>query len=188
MSGRVVREYVGGGLVGQLAAAMDAKQRAEREARAQAWRAERARLEAADAPLVALFGGCDLLVGVALSDAGYHQHHGEWRRRCEQKALKAATKGPASRVNELVRRAQAGDTRVLAALRKIKDASWWEEMGDLARNAETSLLTAVGSENGFLREAVPRRLAALKAELAGASPTPLERVLVERIAACWLQV
>src|SRR5262245_66143189 len=28
----------------------------------------------------------------------------------------------------------------------------------------------------------------LRAELAGANPTPIERLLVERIVACWLQV
>ena len=38
------------------------------------------------------------------------------------------------------------------------------------------------------REALIRHLAALKTELAGPAPTPLERLLVERVAATWLQV
>src|SRR5262249_48392568 len=33
-----------------------------------------------------------------------------------------------------------------------------------------------------------RKLEQLRAELAGANPTPIERLLVERIVACWLQV
>lgn len=105
-----------------------------------------------------------------------------------KKALKPATEDPAVHTCELVRRAQAGDATALTALRKGMDASWWEQVGDLAENAQVSLLKAIGAGNGFLQEAVPRRLAALKAELAGPSPTPLERLLVERVAACWLAV
>src|SRR5262249_61816168 len=67
--------------------------------------------------------------------------------------------------------------------------SWWERAGDLARNAEKSLLSAICDEKNLLaRRAVKQTLAKLKTELLGPSPTPLERLLVERIATCWLQV
>src|SRR5205085_2151017 len=36
--------------------------------------------------------------------------------------------------------------------------------------------------------AMIRKLELLRAELAGPNPTPLERLLVERVVACWLQV
>jgi hypothetical protein len=39
-----------------------------------------------------------------------------------------------------------------------------------------------------LAESLKRRLVALKAELGGDSPPPLERLLIERITASWLQV
>jgi hypothetical protein len=38
------------------------------------------------------------------------------------------------------------------------------------------------------KAALVRKLDLLKAELAGPNPTPLERLLVERVVACWLQV
>ena len=41
---------------------------------------------------------------------------------------------------------------------------------------------------GQVAEAISRRAAELRRELAGAEPTPLERLLVSRIAACWLQL
>ena len=82
VAGRRVREYVGGGLVGLLAAAEDAERRAAREARANAWRAECARLASAEAQVQEV---CDLTDQLARGQfllAGYHQHHrGEWRQR-----------------------------------------------------------------------------------------------------------
>ena len=85
IKGRVVREYVGGGLAGQLAATIDAAHRAERQAREKALRDERDCLEAADAQVVMLCGVVEALVRETLIQAGYHQHHrGEWRRKREE--------------------------------------------------------------------------------------------------------
>ena len=81
VGGRVRREYVGAGLLAELAAAEDALHREAREREAQDRRTERERLAALDAPLDAL----DVLTGAlsraALVAAGYRQHkRGEWRR------------------------------------------------------------------------------------------------------------
>jgi hypothetical protein len=40
----------------------------------------------------------------------------------------------------------------------------------------------------LVREALPRRLAAMRRELAGPNPSPLEGLLAERVAATWLQL
>lgn len=85
VDGRVVREYVGGGAVGELAARLDARDRAGR-------RAERARLdvvkreaEAAGAALAELDAIGEALARGALLAAGYRRHHrGEWRKRRDQ--------------------------------------------------------------------------------------------------------
>jgi hypothetical protein len=60
--------------------------------------------------------------------------------------------------------------------------------GDLARQAELSLIRAAAGQNVAWREALARKLQLLRAELAGPEPAPLERLLVERVAACWLQL
>lgn len=86
VSGRVGREYVGGGIIGQMAAALDAEDRAEKEAQAEAWRAERDRLEKADAPLEQMFDQVEALARASLMLAGFHRHHrSEWRRKREKR-------------------------------------------------------------------------------------------------------
>ena len=85
VNGRVVREYVGSGEVGELAARMDAVQREERAAKALEWRRQKADLAALDAELEALSDQVDLAARAALVAAGFHQHkRGEWRKRREQ--------------------------------------------------------------------------------------------------------
>ena len=80
--GRVVREYVGGGLLGQFAALSDAERRTQLEAQAAAWSAERAYLEAADAALHVLSDTSEAMSRGSLILAGYYRHHrGEWRKR-----------------------------------------------------------------------------------------------------------
>ena len=82
VGGRVRREYVGTGLLAELAAAEDALHREARERAAQDRRSERERLAELDAPLLALTAMGDALVAAALMVSGYRQHkRGEWRRR-----------------------------------------------------------------------------------------------------------
>jgi hypothetical protein len=83
--GRVVREYVGGGLIGELAARQDTARAARRAAEAAAWRRHRATVESAEASLKALCDQADMLMCGTLLLAGYHQHHrGQWRRPRER--------------------------------------------------------------------------------------------------------
>jgi hypothetical protein len=94
------------------------------------------------------------------------------------------------RLRELVARAQAGDASVLPALREALDAdpSLWQRCGDLAAQAQAAWLQLLAGHDLFLHESVQRKLEALRLELAGPDPSPLERLVVERILAGWLQV
>ena len=60
--------------------------------------------------------------------------------------------------------------------------------GDLARQAEDSLIAVAAGKNLAFKEALRRKRELMRAELAGANPTPVERLLAERVVACWLQV
>jgi hypothetical protein len=86
VGGRVVREYVGGGTLGHLAALQDAQERQRREEEATLWKEERERLEALLAPIEQLCEAAEILHRAALLAAGFRRHQrGEWRRQRESK-------------------------------------------------------------------------------------------------------
>jgi hypothetical protein len=85
VNGQMVREYVGGGLLGQLAARLDAEERRKRQQELAAWKEERERVETLMASVEELCEATEILVRAALLASGYHQHNrGEWRKRREQ--------------------------------------------------------------------------------------------------------
>lgn len=90
----------------------------------------------------------------------------------------------------LIERAQRGDESTLPVIRKIVERPEGVALlhGDLAVQAEQSLVKVMGGKNLAYREAITRKLEMLRAELLGENPTPVERLLVERAVACWLQV
>jgi hypothetical protein len=84
--GRVIREYVGGGILGELTAQMDALERERRQEQTTCWKEEQEELDALEAPVEEISEASDLLVRAALLASGYHQHNrGEWRLRREPK-------------------------------------------------------------------------------------------------------
>ncbi|MDA1052704.1 MAG: hypothetical protein O3C40_19795 [Planctomycetota bacterium] len=92
----------------------------------------------------------------------------------------------------IIERAQSGDEDAMPALREILDRvpSIREVLGaDLDRTVEYSISKSLGGEDNLaFREAIKRKLAALREELEGPTPSPTERLLVDRVVACWFQV
>jgi hypothetical protein len=87
-------------------------------------------------------------------------------------------------------RAHEGDKTVLPALREVLD-----EMPELARKfvdpadqAEQIMVQNYGGDDLLIKEAMPRTLKLMRKELAGDNPSPLERLLVERVVATWFQL
>ena len=101
-----------------------------------------------------------------------------------------APPGTADDVQALLKRARGGDASTLPGLWKLlQDPATVDRLGgDLALQAELSLIQALVGKDLAWREALARKLGLLRRELAGPSPSALERLLVERAVACWLQV
>jgi hypothetical protein len=82
INGRSVRQYVGQGPAGELAAATDALRRENRQAQATAWRQEQARCAPPFALVRQLCDVTETMLRGALLVAGYHRHaRFSWRRR-----------------------------------------------------------------------------------------------------------
>jgi hypothetical protein len=108
------------------------------------------------------------------------------------KGNKPALPASAEELRKLLKRAEPGDTKTLPALREMLSKADEDLVrrfgGDLAEQTESTLVNAAAGQNLVFQEALLRRLELLRAELAGPSPSPLERLLVERIVLCWLHL
>jgi hypothetical protein len=88
----------------------------------------------------------------------------------------------------LTSRAEKGDVTALPEIRELLRSPAAVDLlgGDLARLAQQTLIIKFCSDNLLVKEALIRKLDLLREELGGANPSPLERLLVDRVATCWL--
>lgn len=91
----------------------------------------------------------------------------------------------------LLERAMAGDPtcgKLLDALMELPDRGTKiiAAFGNLPHYAEQLVIGAAAGENLLVKAAVEGRMKKLREELAGPEPTPIERLLAERAAYCWL--
>jgi hypothetical protein len=93
-------------------------------------------------------------------------------------------------LEDLRQRAERGDE---AACRQITlaydEVGLWEKLTGLAESVEFAFLDLIAPKSQghlFTRKALQRDIARRKAALLGADPSPLERLLVERVVANWL--
>jgi hypothetical protein len=180
--------------------------REQRRLDALARRDKIAELEDLAADLDAVNQWANLLTRAAIVAAGYRQHNrGEWRKRrmgkqssksgkpqestpaVPQESAKPLTYGEQL---ALARRAEKGDRTALAELRELfRDPVVINRLGgDVAQQAQLALIEKFTKGNPVVRETLQRKLTLLRAELCGSCPTPLERLLVERVVSCWLHV
>jgi hypothetical protein len=83
VDGRVIRKYVGGGVLGEIAALEDAYERRRREEEAAYWKEQRKRLAPLMAPVEELCEAAQIFAQAHLVAGGYRRTGGHWRRRRE---------------------------------------------------------------------------------------------------------
>jgi hypothetical protein len=89
-------------------------------------------------------------------------------------------------------RAAKGDESCLPAIRELFDSEAGprlvEAIGSPPGWALASLLDLAAGKDLVVREAATRSMAKVRADLEGPDPTPMERLLAERAAHCWMNV
>lgn len=103
---------------------------------------------------------------------------------------KPARTDETKRLLALIERAEAGDATALPALRETLALPGYADAlgGDLARRAADRFLDALCGKHLAAREATATKMAQLRAELAGANPSAVERLLADRAVLCWFHV
>jgi hypothetical protein len=101
-----------------------------------------------------------------------------------------AARGKPGELLALTDRAQGGDKSALPALRELLADPTFVDLlgGDLAKQAQLTLIDKYSGQNLLVKETLARKLDLMRAELAGDKPTPLERLLADRVEACWLHL
>jgi hypothetical protein len=92
-------------------------------------------------------------------------------------------------VSGILKRAEKGDEKCLSELLALLGDGTWgkfltERYGSPAEWVESRLILQSAGKDIAIREAMRQKLCQLRNDLAGASPTPLERLLVERAVVC----
>jgi hypothetical protein len=189
--GSVCRRYIGAGEAIELTLqeeqlAREEKQR-EGAQREEAHERERQEIEA---PIALLDAQTTELLEALLVELGYHrpQRHA-WRKRRQNPMSKAITNTLA-----LQERGQSGDLEAARAFWREVDsdparrAELVKQTGDLAARALNQLVAKITEGDLVKKGGIQRQLDAMRSDLSGPNSSPLERLLIERVCVCWLQL
>jgi hypothetical protein len=97
-----------------------------------------------------------------------------------------------AKLRDLADRAQDGDEKAVLEIRKILDGSpdlAWLFIKGPAKMAESALIDTFTKDADLAsKEFLRLQLESMRVEVAGENPSPLERLLAERVVATWLEV
>lgn len=93
-------------------------------------------------------------------------------------------------IKQVVALAKNGNESAVPRLREMLDRFpvLWERSGDIAREADAAWVTLIAGPNLHMRESLMRYLQQMRADLTRPAAEFAERLLVDRVVACWLQM
>ena len=103
--------------------------------------------------------------------------------------LSEETRGRLAELRVLSKKAEAGDKDARKKLRLMVRASSEEVIGrasDVGRRAGQTLARTASGGDPLIEEALYAKLDAMRAQIAGEDPTPLEVLLTERVVSLWM--
>ena len=97
-----------------------------------------------------------------------------------------------AKLRDLVGEAEGGDRDAALEIRKILDGApdlAWRFVNGPGKMAESALLGEITKDGDLAtKELLKHQLHSMRIEVAGEDPSPLERLLAERVVATWLEV
>ncbi len=110
------------------------------------------------------------------------------RRTTSKKSEKSIKSMDSQVLMDLSRRAEKGDAQAMSELRKtLLHNDIWDCLANMVAFTEEAQIKLITGDNQDFAGSIKRQVAKLKAELGGHTCTPIERLIVDRIAVCWLQ-
>ena len=106
-----------------------------------------------------------------------------------QKSIQELTKAEHRKVRKLYDKAKKGDKDALRAFENsfAEAPQGLEADGNLGRDLRRHLLDRHLGEDEVFKRGIELRAESLERDLAGDNPTPLERLLIERIVIAWVE-
>jgi len=185
----VARDYYGRGPQGQLAADLIAEARDRKAAHVQALKGEQEQWRSLGLAMDRLDRACEVMERAALLAGAISTRGGEGMS--QHRPGPGAADGPElDEVRTLLARAATGDRDALPALRALLEdrPGVWAKLGDLAAHVQMAWVDRIGGPDVAVKEALVRKAEDLRSELAAPGATPLERLLIDRVVATWLEV
>jgi hypothetical protein len=92
--------------------------------------------------------------------------------------------------DDLIKLANAGDRTAIETLAKLLDdhPELWQQVGDLAKNSEMLLILKIAGDDRFTRDSIERHVKAMRESMATTKATAMEKLLIDQIIVCWLQL
>jgi hypothetical protein len=110
----------------------------------------------------------------------------------EQLQVNAVGEDRYKKLSELVRNThkEKPTAEDLAELQRFfdDDPELWRATGNMARRTLDHLLRTYYPQSAYVQECVKRRVQGLRAELGYEESSPLERILIEQILVCWVNL
>lgn len=102
---------------------------------------------------------------------------------------KRLTAEESGRLITQMNKAQKGNRKALAeASQTLTEQRLWHVVGDLGHRAQEAWIEATAGSNPLTKKGLEEHLRELRDTLREAGDSPMDRILIDRLVACWLQV
>ncbi len=183
-------EYVGFGLIAELAANLDRLTQEERRLERLKLQAEIEEQASIDRQIDDLCRQVGAITRAALQATGHHKHKGTWRK--ERVELTQEQKEQACDLLDRVATGKGTKQDEKKFEKMLKDVpAAWVLHGDLPRNAITHMLKLMAGEGKAsfaLKVSLETGLKQMKADHGYPDASPLEKMLIEQVLVCWLRL